>query len=70
MKIVTQSTITCPVCNNQETFEMPEDSCQFFYESPKSNRLIRLFGSTLSLIPPNVKVAAPVFLFVVERLFP
>ena len=41
MKIITQSTITCPVCNNQETLEMPEDSCQFFYECPKCKTVLK-----------------------------
>ncbi|MFA5974276.1 MAG: GDCCVxC domain-containing (seleno)protein [Lentimicrobiaceae bacterium] len=41
MEIKTHSTITCPVCNNQETLQMPEDACQFFYECPQCKTLLK-----------------------------
>lgn len=41
MVIKPQSTITCPVCHYQETLEMPEDACQFFYECPNCHTLLK-----------------------------
>ena len=41
MEIKKHSTITCPVCNFQETLLMPEDSCQFFYECPRCKTLLK-----------------------------
>ena len=41
MNIITQSTITCPVCSHQETLQMPDDSCQYFYECPQCKTLIK-----------------------------
>jgi len=41
MKIILQSTITCPVCNHQETMQMPEDSCQFFFECQECKTLLK-----------------------------
>jgi uncharacterized Zn finger protein len=32
MKIVLESTITCPKCGHKEKETMPTDACQFFYE--------------------------------------
>ena len=41
MEIKTLSTLTCPVCNFQETLKMPEDSCQYFYECPQCKTLLK-----------------------------
>lgn len=41
MKIILQSAITCPNCNHRETLQMPEDSCQFFYECPECKTLLK-----------------------------
>ncbi|HRU57597.1 MAG TPA: GDCCVxC domain-containing (seleno)protein, partial [Bacteroidales bacterium] len=35
MEIISESSITCPVCGHQATETMPTDSCQFFYECKK-----------------------------------
>jgi len=31
-KVITKSTITCPVCGFQKMETMSENACQFFYE--------------------------------------
>jgi hypothetical protein len=30
--IVLESTLTCPVCGNAKTENMPTDACQYFYD--------------------------------------
>ncbi|MEB2780563.1 GDCCVxC domain-containing (seleno)protein [Algoriphagus sp. C2-6-M1] len=32
MKIIMESTITCPQCGYQKDEKMPTDACQYFYE--------------------------------------
>jgi hypothetical protein len=39
--IIYQSTITCPICGNNETLTMPIDSCLFFYDCPNCKSIIR-----------------------------
>lgn len=36
-----QSTITCPVCDCKEIYEMPIDRCVFFWECPSCKSIIR-----------------------------
>jgi hypothetical protein len=31
--VITESTITCPVCGTGKVETMPTDACQYFYES-------------------------------------
>lgn len=31
MKVILQSTITCPNCGNKKEETMPTDACQYFY---------------------------------------
>lgn len=38
---VLQSTITCPNCGEQSTEAMPTDACQFFWECPFCEDLLR-----------------------------
>ncbi|OWT65586.1 GDCCVxC domain-containing (seleno)protein [Candidimonas nitroreducens] len=35
------SVITCPHCGHRQREIMPADACQFFYECPKCNTLLR-----------------------------
>ena len=39
--IITESTLTCPVCGAQHTEQMSEDSCQFFYQCPSCEAMLR-----------------------------
>ncbi len=41
MKIVLESTITCPECGYAKLEKMPEDTCQYFYECEKCQKLLR-----------------------------
>lgn len=41
MKIIPESTITCPNCGHQKTEEMPTDACQFFYECENCKTVLR-----------------------------
>jgi hypothetical protein len=41
MAIITQSTITCPVCGVQKTLEMPTNSCQYFWQCPDCKNMIK-----------------------------
>jgi hypothetical protein len=41
MEIARFSNITCPVCGRSKAEEMPEDSCQFFYECENCHTVIR-----------------------------
>lgn len=41
MQVILKSTITCPACNYKETLQMPEDSCQFFYECPQCKTMLK-----------------------------
>ncbi|TYP93606.1 hypothetical protein LX73_1312 [Fodinibius salinus] len=36
-----QSTITCPECGNQAEEDMPTDSCQYFWECPNCNKILK-----------------------------
>lgn len=40
-KIITQSTITCPVCGAKHKEKMPLDSCQYFWECPSCHQVIK-----------------------------
>lgn len=41
MKIVTKSTITCPVCGFRKEEDMPIDACQYFYECTNCGTVIK-----------------------------
>ncbi|XWN37573.1 MAG: GDCCVxC domain-containing (seleno)protein [Balneola sp.] len=36
-----ESTITCPNCEYQSTETMPTDSCQYFWECPSCNAVVK-----------------------------
>ena len=37
----TKSTLTCPACSHQVTEVMPTDACQYFYDCPGCNVVLR-----------------------------
>lgn len=39
--ILSESTLDCPECGHQSKEEMPTDSCQFFWECPNCNAVIK-----------------------------
>lgn len=39
--ILKESTLTCPECGKRSKEEMPADSCQFFWECPNCNTVIK-----------------------------
>ncbi len=39
--ILTESTLNCPECGYQSKEKMPTDSCQFFWECPNCNAVIK-----------------------------
>ncbi|TSE27515.1 hypothetical protein Tsedi_00354 [Tepidimonas sediminis] len=39
--IVLDSVITCPVCGGRSSERMPTDACQYFYECPHCNVVLR-----------------------------
>ncbi len=41
MELILESTLTCPECRHQVTETMPTDCCQFFYECPGCNTVLR-----------------------------
>ncbi|WP_269472904.1 GDCCVxC domain-containing (seleno)protein [Sulfurovum sp. ST-21] len=41
MKIILESTLTCPECGHKETETMPTDSCQWFYECKGCGLLLK-----------------------------
>lgn len=41
MDIILRSIITCPICGHTKEEEMPEDSCQYFYECEKCKTLLK-----------------------------
>ena len=41
MEIITKSIITCPNCGYAKEEEMPEDSCQFFYECENCKTILK-----------------------------
>jgi len=41
MKIVLESSITCPHCSFKKEEKMPVDSCQFFYECSNCKVILR-----------------------------
>ncbi len=40
-EIVLTSTITCPECGRKTTQEMPTDACQWFWDCPHCNAVLR-----------------------------
>ncbi len=41
MKIILQSTITCPHCGHKKEETMPTDACQYFYECENCKKVIK-----------------------------
>ena len=41
MKIVLQSTITCPDCGHKKEETMPTDACQYFYECDNCKKVLK-----------------------------
>ncbi|MEJ6397793.1 GDCCVxC domain-containing (seleno)protein [Yoonia sp. 208BN28-4] len=41
IKVVWESTLTCPSCGHVETETMPTDACQWFYECKACNTLLK-----------------------------
>lgn len=41
MSMITTSTITCPHCGHQQKETMPTEACQFFYQCPQCQVLLR-----------------------------
>ncbi|PTT08925.1 hypothetical protein DBR27_07045 [Flavobacterium sp. HMWF030] len=41
MKIILQSTITCPHCTHTKEETMPTDACQFFYECENCKQTLK-----------------------------
>ncbi|MBI2306487.1 MAG: hypothetical protein HYU78_04215 [Rhodocyclales bacterium] len=41
MKIIDESTLTCPACGHRQTETMPVDACLWFYECPGCRRLLK-----------------------------
>lgn len=41
MAIITRSTLTCPVCGFQKTEEMATNSCQYFWQCPDCENIIK-----------------------------
>jgi hypothetical protein len=39
--VITESTITCPVCSTARLESMPTDACQYFYECTGCGTLLR-----------------------------
>ncbi len=40
-EIITDSELTCPVCDFQETLTMPTDACIWFHECTKCHTLLK-----------------------------
>ncbi|MGY8954170.1 MAG: GDCCVxC domain-containing (seleno)protein [Flavobacteriales bacterium] len=41
MKIIIQSTITCPNCGHKKEETIPTDSCQYFYECKNCKNVLK-----------------------------
>ncbi len=41
MEIVTESNLTCPECGLVQALEMPTEVCQFFYECPNCDTVLK-----------------------------
>ncbi len=41
VKVVPQSTLTCPECNHSKTETMPTDACQYFYECENCKSILK-----------------------------
>jgi hypothetical protein len=41
VRVIAESTITCPSCGMSKTETMPTDACQFFYDCKGCGRLLR-----------------------------
>jgi hypothetical protein len=41
MKIVLQSTLTCPACGAAKAEDMPTDACRYFYECDSCKTLLK-----------------------------
>jgi hypothetical protein len=41
VRVIVESTLTCPWCGTSKTEAMPRDACQFFYECTGCETLLR-----------------------------
>lgn len=41
MELVLQSTITCPVCQHNQTETMPTDACRYFYQCVSCSTVLK-----------------------------
>jgi hypothetical protein len=41
MKVILESTLTCPKCKHQKTETMPTDACSWFYQCENCNELLK-----------------------------
>ena len=41
MKLILQSTITCPFCGHSKTETMPENACSHFYECENCKTILK-----------------------------
>ena len=41
LRVIAESTITCPVCGTTKIQTMPTDACQFFYDCTGCGMLLR-----------------------------
>jgi len=41
MEAITNATLTCPECKDEQAVDMPTDACQFFYECVNCHRVLR-----------------------------
>ena len=41
MEVVLTSTLTCPECGAKTTADMPTDACQYFWDCPSCNVVLR-----------------------------
>jgi hypothetical protein len=41
MRIIPESTLTCPKCGFSETIEMPTDACRFFHQCKQCAEMLK-----------------------------
>jgi hypothetical protein len=65
MQIVTEATITCPVCGHREQETMPMDACRYIYSCDACGTLLRpkpgdccVFCSYADSVCPPKQIAA------------
>jgi len=65
VQIITEATITCPMCGFQKTETMPRDACQFYYRCEGCGEMLRpsksdccVFCSYANVVCPPKQIAA------------